>query len=186
MRFKKYFEIFITFFKIGLLTFGGGYAMIAVMQRDVVEKKKWIDEDTMYQLISISEATPGPFAINGATFIGYTHAKFWGSFFATLGVVLPSFIIIILVSIFLDAFSSNVLLQNALRGIGAGVGVLIFKALWKLGKKLERNWKNIMLTAISFTVAFFTDFSIVLLLIITACFGLAYSAVKRNEKSVNQ
>jgi len=78
MKKKEYFDIFFTFFKIGLFTFGGGYAMIGIMHKDIVEKKKWIDEDMMLELITISEATPGPFAINGATYIGYHRAKFLG------------------------------------------------------------------------------------------------------------
>lgn len=179
---KTYFDIFLTFFKIGLFTFGGGYAMIGVMQKDIVEKKKWIDEDTMLELITISEATPGPFAINGATYIGYHKAKFLGSLFATLGVVLPSFMIILLVSLFLEAFNDNTVLQNALKGISAGVPVLIFHALFKLSKKVKINLINGALILIAFTVAFFTDFSVVLLLILTAVFALLYSAIQRGKR----
>lgn len=180
-KLKSYFDIFLTFFKIGLFTFGGGYAMIGVMQKDIVEKKKWIDEDTMLELITISEATPGPFAINGATYIGYHKAKFLGSLLATLGVVLPSFIVILLVSLFLEAFNDNVMLQNALKGISAGVPVLIFHALFKLSKKVPVNILNGALILIAFVVSFFTNFSVVLLLLLTAVFALIYTAVKRGK-----
>ena len=182
-KLKTYADIFFTFFKIGLFTFGGGYAMIGVMQKDIVEKKKWIDEDTMLELITISEATPGPFAINGATYIGYHKAKFLGSLFATLGVVLPSFMVILLVSLFLQAFSDNVTLQNALAGIGAGVPVLIFHALFKLSKKVKINIINGLLLLTAFMVSFFTNFSVVLLLILTAVFALIYTTVERRFKA---
>ena len=181
-KFKTYIDIFITFFKIGLFTFGGGYAMIGVMHKDIVEKKQWIDEDTMLELITISEATPGPFAINGATYIGYHKAKFLGALFATLGVVLPSFIIILLVSLFLQAFNNNIVLQNALAGIGAGVPVLIFHALFKLSKKVKINIINGVLILIAFFVSFFTNFSVVLLLILTALFALIYTAIERRVR----
>ena len=101
---KKYLEIFWTFFKIGLFTFGGGYVMINIMSHTIVNKKGWLTEDKMFDLLVISESTPGPFAINGATYIGYKHAKFWGSFFATLGVILPSFIIILLIAKYSEKF----------------------------------------------------------------------------------
>lgn len=175
MKKHIYLDIFITFFKIGLFTFGGGYAMIGVMHKDIVEKKKWIDDDTMLELITISEATPGPFAINGATYIGFQIKRFWGSFFATLGVVLPSLFIITLISIFLNAFSSNIYIQNALSGISAGVSVLIFNALFKLSKKVPVNVINICLILIAFAVSFFTNFSIILLLLITGILGFLHA-----------
>ncbi len=175
-------NIFITFFKIGLFTFGGGYAMIRVMQKEVVEKKGWIDADTMLDMVTVSESTPGPFAINSATFIGYHQRKFLGSLFATLGVVLPSFIIIILISIFLNAFSNNELIQNVLKGINAGVPVLIFHAWFKLGKQLKINLFNIGLMLLGFGVAFFTDFSIILLLLIMAVLALIFTFMIRGKK----
>lgn len=180
---KKYIDIFYTFFKIGLFTFGGGYAMISVMQDLIVEHKKWIDEAEMHELISISEATPGPFAINGATFIGYKHGGFLGSLFATLGVVIPSLTVIILISIFLEQFSSNVIIQNALKGIGAGVGVLIIKAFIKMGKKVKKNWYNLFFFVLAFVVSFFTSFSVVYLILLTALFAVSYQAIKGGDIS---
>ena len=95
-------ELFLSFFKIGLFTFGGGYAMIPIMEREVVEKKKWVDDETISTILAISESTPGPLAINSATYIGYNIRGVLGSVMATLGVVLPSFIIIFLISLFFD------------------------------------------------------------------------------------
>lgn len=182
MKKNEYLDIFLTFFKIGLFTFGGGYAMIGVMHKEIVENKKWIDDETMLELITISEATPGPFAINGATYIGYQHKKFLGAFFATIGVVLPSFFVIILVSLFLQAFSQNELIQNALKGISAGVSVLIFNALFKLSKKVKINVINMALLMTAFLVSFFTNFSIILLLLLTAIFGFLYALFDRRRQ----
>ena len=98
-------QLFATFFKIGLFTFGGGYAMIPLIQRETVENKGWVTEDDILEIVAIAESTPGPIAINTATFVGSKTRGFWGAFFATLGVILPSFIIIFLIS-FLKSFSS--------------------------------------------------------------------------------
>ena len=92
------FELFITFFKIGFFTFGGGYAMIPLIERETAEKKKWVTDNDILDIIAVAESTPGPIAINSATFVGYKTAGFWGSFFSTLGVVLPSFTIIYIIS----------------------------------------------------------------------------------------
>ena len=175
---KKYGEIFITFFKIGLFTFGGGYVMINIMSHTIVNKRGWLSEDEMFELLVISESTPGPFAINGATYIGYKHAKFWGAFFATLGVVLPSFIIILLISFFLQAFKDNIFIQNGLKGISAGVSVLILLALMKIGKKVPINVINVLLFLIALVVSFFNFFSIIYVLIGGAIFGLVYGLIR--------
>ncbi|NLB85390.1 MAG: chromate transporter [Acholeplasmataceae bacterium] len=182
---KKYLDIFWTFFKIGLFTFGGGYVMLGIMQTTLVDKKKWLTEDEMFDLIAISESTPGPFAINAATFIGYKRANFIGSFFATLGTVLPSFVIILIVSYFLNAFESNLRLQNFLKGIQAGVGVLIFSASGRLAKKLEKSLFNILLFFLGVIVALFTNFSLIYLLLILAFFGIA-SSFAQKEKAFNK
>ncbi|MBQ1988903.1 MAG: chromate transporter, partial [Clostridia bacterium] len=97
-KLKKALQLFLTFFKIGAFTFGGGYAMIPLIQKEVVEEKKWITDDDILEIIAIAESTPGPIAINSATFVGYRVCGFWGSFFSTLGVVLPSFVIILIIS----------------------------------------------------------------------------------------
>ena len=97
--------LFITFFKIGAFTFGGGYAMIPLIQKEVVDNQKWVTDDDILEIIAIAESTPGPIAINTATFIGYKTCGFFGSFFATLGVVLPSFVVIMIVAYLLKDFA---------------------------------------------------------------------------------
>ena len=121
-------ELFLTFLKIGLFTFGGGYAMISIIENNCVEQKKWITHDEMMNITVIAESTPGPIAINCATFVGYKIAGLFGAIAATLGVVIPSFVIIFVISTFLDNFLEIHVVANAFMGIKVGVGILIFNA----------------------------------------------------------
>ena len=138
-KIKTLFSLFFAFFKIGLFTFGGGYAMIAVIERELVERKKWIEHEEFMDVIAIAESTPGPIAINSATYIGYKVGGVLGSFFATLGVVLPSFTIIFIISIFFDKFLQLTYVQYAFRGIQACVAFLILSAGFKMLKKLKKS-----------------------------------------------
>ena len=115
-RFKELLGLFLTMFKIGLFTFGGGYAMLAILENEFVEKKKWTDKDDFLNMVAIAESTPGPIAINSATYLGYKRAGVLGSAVATLGVVLPSFIIIYTISLFFDAFLSLTFVAYAFKG----------------------------------------------------------------------
>ena len=135
----KNLELFTMFFKLGLFTFGGGYAMIPQIKENVCEKKKWIDEDEMLEVIAIAESTPGPIAINMATYIGYKQNKFLGSLFATLGVILPSLIIIFIISLFLEQFMQNEYVKYAFIGINAAVAFLIIKAGINMVKKMPKK-----------------------------------------------
>ncbi len=137
--------LFWTMFKIGLFTFGGGYAMIAILERELVERKKWIEHEEFIDIIAIAESTPGPIAINSATFIGYKRCGVLGSVFATLGVVLPSFIIIFLISLFYDAFIKIKAVKYAFNGIQACVCYLILSAGIKMFKKIKHTVFNLVL-----------------------------------------
>ena len=132
-------KLFLTMFKIGLFTFGGGYAMVAIIERELVEKKKWIEHEEFMDVIAIAESTPGPIAINSATYIGYKIRGFFGSLFATLGVVLPSFIIIVLISLFYEQFVQIEIVKYAFNGIQACVAFLILSAGLKMFKKLKKT-----------------------------------------------
>lgn len=157
---KDALKLFLTFFKIGAFTFGGGYAMIAIMHGELVEKKKWTVDDEFYDVVSIAESTPGPVAINMATFLGYKKAGVLGSIFATLGVVMPSFIIIFLISQIFDKFLSFTPVQYAFKGIQACVGYLILNAGVKMVKKLKSPLEIILFcTSLAVLIAF-TLFSI--------------------------
>lgn len=138
-KIKTLFSLLFAFFKIGLFTFGGGYAMIAVIERELVEGKKWIEHEDFMDVIAIAESTPGPLAINSATYIGYKVGGVLGSFFATLGVVMPSFVIIFIISIFFDKFLQLTWVQYAFRGIQACVAFLILSAGFKMLKKLKKS-----------------------------------------------
>ena len=132
-------ELFLTFAKCGLFTIGGGYAMIGVVEDACVEQKKWISHQEMMDLIVIAESTPGPIAINCATYVGYKCKGFWGAVAATLGMVLPSLVVIYAISVFLDNFLEITLIANAFRGMKAGVGIVILNAGWKMLQKVPQK-----------------------------------------------
>ena len=144
-KFKSLLNLFWTFFKIGLFTFGGGYAMVAVIEREIVEKRKYIGQEEFLDLIAIAESTPGPIAVNSATYIGYKLGGVLGSFFATLGVVLPSFIIIFIISFFYEKFLALEYVSYAFKGIQACVAFLIISAGIKMLKGLKKNLFNVII-----------------------------------------
>lgn len=176
-KLKKAIKLFLTFFKIGAFTFGGGYAMIPLIQKEVVEEKEWITDDDILEIIAIAESTPGPIAINSATFVGYKVCGFWGSFFSTLGVVLPSFIIILIISFVLNEFQSIKAVQYAFEGIRAGVLALLIKALWGMYKKTPKNLVSYIVIALSFIAVAFIDAPVLLVIIGCALFGLISSII---------
>ena len=133
------FELFLEFAKIGLFTFGGGYAMISVIEHNCVERKKWITHEEMMHVTILAESTPGPIAINCATFVGNRRAGIPGAVAATIGMVLPSFVIIYCISMFLQNFLEYTWVANAFRGIQIAVGLLILKAALNMMKKLKKT-----------------------------------------------
>ncbi len=151
-KLKKLLNLFFTMFKIGLFTFGGGYAMVSVMENELVERKNWLPHEEFLDLLVIAESTPGPIAINSATYIGYKIAGVLGSVFATIGVVLPSFTIIFLISLFFNEFLSLTVVAYAFKGIQVGVCYLIFTAGLKMFKKLKKNPLTITLFTLTLVV----------------------------------
>ena len=139
--------LFITFLKVGAFTFGGGYAMIPIIQKEVVEKRKWATSGEILDILAISESTPGPISVNAATYVGFKVAGFWGSFFATLGLVIPSFIIIYIISLFYKTFMSWSIVQAAFKGISVGVIILLFMAVLKLRKAVPNSLLSIVIFA---------------------------------------
>ena len=180
---KLLLDLFLTFAKIGLFTFGGGYAMIAMIEHICVEQKRWITHDEMMNVTVIAESTPGPIAINCATFVGYKQAGFVGALVATLGIVLPSFAVIYLISMFLDNFLELTIIAHAFKGIKIAVGILILDAAVTMIKKMPKKAlpKGIMFS--SFTVMLMIDFfswnfSSICLMLIAAAVSLAIFIVK--------
>lgn len=174
---NKLWTLFVAFFKIGAFTFGGGYAMIPLIQREVVTNKKWITEQDILDVIAIAESTPGPIAINSSTFVGYKVNGFWGSFFATLGMTLPSLIIITVISYFLDQFMHIQAVQYAFNGIRVGILVLIIKALLSMYKQCPKSVIAYILMAFSFVASGIFGLNVLITLIICALTGLVSSAI---------
>ena len=136
---KTLLELFVTMFKIGLFTFGGGYAMIALLENELVTKKQWMTNDEFVDMVAIAESTPGPIAINSATYLGYRRGGVAGAALATLGVALPSFIIIFAISLFFDTFLSLKAVAAAFRGVQACVVFLILSAGVRMFKKMKKS-----------------------------------------------
>ena len=143
-------DLFLCFAKIGLFTFGGGYAMIILIGNACVEKKHWLTHDEMMNITAIAESTPGPISINCATYIGYKQKGFAGSLAATFGIVLPSFCIIFLISMFLDRFLEITWFAHAFQGIKAAVGILIIDAGFKMLKKMKKKPLSVAIAACAF------------------------------------
>ena len=180
---KKLIELFLTFAKIGLFTFGGGYAMISLIENNCVERKKWISHDEMMNITVIAESTPGPIAINAATFVGYKQAKLLGAIIATLGIVLPSFLIILLISFFFDNFLEITVIANAFKGIKIAVGLLILDAgITMIGKMQKKAFPRIIMLCSFATMLciniFAWNFSSIVLLLIAAVISIVFFAVK--------
>ena len=170
-------DLFLTFAKIGLFTFGGGYAMIAMIENNCVEQKKWITHDEMMNITVIAESTPGPIAINCATFTGYKKAGLVGALIATLGMIIPSFMIIYLISMFLDNFLELTIIANAFKGIKIAVGLLILDAAITMIKKMHKKKLPRTIMACSCIVMlciniFAWDFSSISLMLVAAAVSL--------------
>lgn len=180
-------ELFFTFLKIGLFTFGGGYAMIANIREVVVEKKKWLTEDELMQVIAIAESTPGPIAINMATYVGYKNKGVRGSAMATLGVVIPSLAIIYTISLFLDTFMTNQYVAYAFTGIKCAVAFLILRAGLNMFAKLEKKALPMTVFSIVFVglllmELFSISFSSIVLILIGGIIGIAAYAIPKKKE----
>ena len=174
---KKYFSLFLTMLKIGLFTFGGGYAMIALLENEFVSKRKWIEKDEFLDMVAIAESTPGPIAINAATYLGYKMLGIFGSLTATVAVCIPSFFIIYAISLFFDAFLSFTLVSYAFRGIQVCVIWLILSAGLKMLKQMKKTPFHITVLATVITCmvlfsVFSVNFSTIFYILISGSVGL--------------
>ena len=167
--------LFITFLKIGAFTFGGGYAMIPLIQKEIVENRKWLSDEDILDIIAVAESTPGPIAINSATFVGYKVAGFLGAFFSTFAVVLPSFAVISLISFLLKEFASIKAVSYAFFGIRAAVLALLFRALWLMYKKCPKNPVSYFIIVLSFVLSAFFNINLIFVIILCALIGLTAS-----------
>lgn len=190
-KIKGYLSLFLTMLKIGLFTFGGGYAMIALLENELVEKKNWLEKDEFLNVAAIAESTPGPIAINVATYIGYKSAGFIGSTIATLGICIPSFSIIYAISLFFDAFLSLTLVTYAFKGIQICVIYLILSAGLKMLKQMKKTTFNIIIistTLICMVVfsLFAVKFSTIFYILICGGCGVAVYLIDKIKKEEKQ
>ena len=178
-------DLFLTFAKIGLFTFGGGYAMISLIENSCVEKKGWFTHDEMMNVTVIAESTPGPIAINCATFVGYKQKGMIGAIAATIGMVLPSFSIIFLISMFLDNFLEIAWIAHAFMGVKIAVGILILDAAIKMIRKMQKKPIPLTIMACAFLAMLLIDIfalhvSSITLMLIAAVISLAIFLTRRN------
>ena len=178
-------DLFLTFAKVGLFTFGGGYAMISLIESSCVEKKGWFTHDEMMNVTVIAESTPGPIAINCATFVGYKQKGLIGAIAATIGMVLPSFCIIFLISMFLDNFLEIAWIAHAFMGIKIAVGILILDAAIKMIRKMQKKPIPLTIMACAFLAMLLIDIfalhvSSITLMLIAAVISLAIFLTRRN------
>lgn len=170
-------QLFWSFFKIGLFTFGSGYAMIQLIEREVVDKKKWFAHDEFFDQFTLAQSAPGPFALNTAVFVGYKMRGWWGALVSVLGVVIPSFVIILLIAVFLVGYKDNPYVKAAFDGMRPAVVALIVWPFIKLFRKL--TWWQ-MLIAIAVAVAiWWLGLSPIYLLLAAALIGIAYTFINK-------
>ena len=175
---KELWILFITFAKVGVMTFGGGYAMLPILQREVVEKKGWVSDEELTDYFAVGQCTPGIIAVNTATFVGYKRRGVTGGIVATLGVALPSLVIITALAGVIDRFSDLAWVQHAFAGIRACVCVLIFNAVIKLGKSaIKDKWGVIIFLAV-LACALFTNLSPVILVLAAAAAGILLQTLR--------
>ena len=180
---KELFSLFFAFFRIGGLTFGGGYAMLPMIQKEIVENKKWATEEEIMNYYAVGQCTPGVIAVNVATFVGYRQRKLPGAIMATLGVIVPSFIIITIIAAFISNFTDIPAVGHALAGINVVVSVLVLNAVIKLWKKGINNMFSFVVFTISFAVALLTKFSPIYTVLAAILCGMLYGKVSKKEGS---
>lgn len=179
--------LFFTFFKIGLFTFGGGYAMIALLEEEFIQRRKWLDKDEFLDMTAIAESTPGPVAINSATYLGYKLAKVPGAATATVAVCLPSFLIIYAISLFFEQFTQLTVIANAFKGIQVCVIYLIFSAGVRMLKSLDKSpfatgvLAAVMLVMVGLSLAG-VGLSSILLILLSGAAGVAAWLIGRRKE----
>lgn len=182
---KLLFDLFLTFAKMGAVTFGGGYAMLPILQREVVTRKKWAADEELMDYYALGQVTPGMIAVNVATFIGCKLKGFWGGVFATIGVITPSMIIITLIAMFLTQFEENPYVVHAFAGIRACVCILILDAVIKLGKKSVRDKRTAFIFTAILLFSLFSPVSPVAAVLLAAAAGYFLMPAKKRKETQN-
>lgn len=172
-------EMFITFFKIGAFTFGGGFAMIPIIKKEVVDKKNWIKDEDFIDIISIAQSSPGPIAVNSSIYVGYKIKGFPGAVCSGLGTVVPSFIIVLIIARFFSAFSGNIIIEKIFMGIRPAVVALIVSAIYGLVKSANFNSIQLFLAITTALVIVFLDINPIYMIIL----GVAISIIINKSRS---
>ncbi|MBP3743615.1 MAG: chromate transporter [Treponema sp.] len=183
---KSLLELYFVFFRIGAVTFGGGYAMLPILERELVTKRGWTTNDDLLDYYAISQVTPGVIAVNVSTFVGYKHKKIPGAIFATAGIVSPSIIIITLIALFISNFEDIIWVQKALRGINVGVSALLTYSVLTFAKKTIKKWWNMIFYLAAFIAVFFFKIPSFLVVIASILGGLAIGFFSGNLKKINK
>lgn len=183
--FKNLFELFLVFFKIGAFTFGGGLAMLPILERDLVDRLKWTSREELMDFYAISQSTPGIVAVNVATFIGYKRCGIIGGIIGTLGVVTPSIIIITLIALFLQNFMDIQWVQKAMAGINVAVAALLTKAVWTFAQKGVKNILGFILFIVAFVLMAFFNVNTIFIIVGSALVGII-SHVIINRKEIEE
>lgn len=179
---KELFDLFWTFCKIGALTFGGGYAMLPLIQREIVENKKWSNEKEILDYYAVGQCTPGVIAVNTATFIGYKLRGIIGGIVATLGVIFPSIVIILIIATFLQNFADLAIVQSAFAGIRVAVVALIITTVVKLIKSSIKDYLGVIIAIIAFVISAFIGLSPVYVVIAAALTGFISKGLRGDKK----
>lgn len=179
---KELFVLFVSFMKIGLFTFGGGYAMLPLIQREIVEKRGWASEEEITDYYAIGQCTPGIIAVNAATFVGYKRKGVSGGIFATLGLVFPSMVVITIIAALLETFASNPYVQNAFAGIRVCVCVLMLNSVVKFWKISIKDRISLVIFAVVFLCAAFLNVSPAVFVILAGAAGLMLGRIKERVK----
>lgn len=180
---KELIKLFFSFFKIGAITFGGGYAMLPMLEREVVVKHKWATMEELMDYFAIGQCTPGVIAVNTATFVGYKKYGNIGGIVATLGVICPSVIIISLIASVLSAIYDNPIAQHAFAGIGVAVCAILIQAILKIGKAGLSDWFTWVVAAVAFMLSMFFKVSTIIIIVIAGAAALVYKAVTKRIRA---
>ena len=180
---RKYLDLFLTFLKIGAFTFGGGYAMIPLIQRETVDNHGWITNEDVLEIVAIAESTPGPVAINSATFVGHKIGGFFGAASATAGVILPSFVIIYVISFVLRQFEELKAVQYAFDGIRAGVLALIIQALVSMYRQYPKDQAAYLIMAGAFAAVALFGVNVLLVIVCCALAGFLSTGLTERRKA---
>lgn len=183
---KFYWQLFLAFFKIGAFTFGGGYAMIPLIQREVVSKKKWLEEPEFIDMLALAQSVPGPIALNTAVFVGYKKKGVKGSIVTSLGIILPSFIIILLIALVFTEFKSNPTVERVFKGIRPAVVALIAAPLWKMGKSAGITRKTIIIPVGAALLIWLLGISPIYMVIAAIIGGITAMLIERRCKKKNE